>query len=75
MDIFITYKTRIWIFKNKIKKSKIIIDKGFERSEVSDACGILKSGGEVLCPPHTCKLNTLLTKTLAQIQINKYDCA
>ena len=51
MDIFITYKTRIWIFKNKIKKSKIIIDKGFERSEVSDACGILKSGGEVLCPP------------------------
>ena len=53
MDIFITYKTRIWIFKNKIKKSKIIIDKGFERSEVSDACGILKSGGEVLCPPPT----------------------
>lgn len=37
--------------QKKIKKSKIIIDKGFERSEVADAYGMLK-GGEVSMPPH-----------------------
>ena len=38
--------------KNEIKKSKIIIDRGFERSEVAGACDILKSGGEVSKPSH-----------------------
>lgn len=38
--------------KDKINKSKIIINKGFERSEVAGACDILKSGGEVSKPSH-----------------------
>ena len=38
--------------KNEIKNSKIIINKGFERSEVAGACDILESGGEVSKPSH-----------------------
>lgn len=50
--IFSSHSRReLEFLQNKIKKSKIIIDKGFERSEVADACSILK-GGEVSMPPH-----------------------
>lgn len=38
--------------KNEIKRSKIIYNKGFERSEVAGACDILESGGEVSKPSH-----------------------
>lgn len=38
--------------KNEIAKSKIILDRGFERSEVAGACDILQSGGEVSKPSH-----------------------
>lgn len=38
--------------KNEIKKSKIIYNNGFERSEVAGVCDILESGGEVSKPSH-----------------------
>lgn len=62
MSVSKPFNDREWIFvshtrrefeniKNEIKKSKIIIDSGFERSEVAGAYGILESGGEVSMPP------------------------
>lgn len=51
--IFTSHTRREFEFlKDKISKSKIIINKGFERSEVAGACDILKSGGEVSKPSH-----------------------
>ena len=51
--IFSSHSRRqLEFLQKKIKKSKIIIDKGFERSEVASACDILKSGGEVSMPSH-----------------------
>lgn len=39
--------------KNKISgKSKVIVNRGFEGSEVAGACDILQSGGEVSKPSH-----------------------
>jgi len=38
--------------KKKIEESKIIVDNGFERSEVAGACDTLESGGEVSKPSH-----------------------
>lgn len=38
--------------RNEINRSKIIINTGFERSEVAGACDILESGGEVSKPSH-----------------------
>lgn len=63
MSVSKPFNDREWIFvshtrrefeniKNEIKKSKIIIDRGFERSEVAGACDILESGGEVSMPSH-----------------------
>lgn len=51
--IFTSHTRREFEFlKDKINKSKIIINKGFEHSEVAGACDILKSGGEVSKPSH-----------------------
>ena len=38
--------------RSKIGKSKIIVNTGFERSEVAGACDMLESGGEVSKPSH-----------------------
>lgn len=38
--------------QNEIERSKIIYNKGFQRSEVAGACDILESGGEVSKPSH-----------------------